>query len=261
MTAHLDALTLIEQQRTIRKYERREPDDAVIRRCIALAQRSPSTSNHQPYSVVWIRERALREAVLREMVCQPYVADAPTLLMVCVDWGRQDLLARLLGMANQINKPSKLVVGVADASIFSQSLVLALQASGLGVSYIASPYTGLKRVAELLNVPIGEAMPLHLIAVGHADEAPAPKPRYPIEAVLHVDRRTNPEPSVVRDYFEAGSRQIEDQGYLAVTGDPISTWREHYGVKFGAVARDRTWSPFARDLQSFFAEASLHDPC
>ena len=260
MTAPADALTLLAQQRTVRKYAPQEPDDAVIRRCVALAQRSPSTSNHQPYSVIWIRDRALRDAVLGEMVCQSYVADAPTLLMVCVDWGRQDLLARQLGMDNQINKPSKLVVGVADASIFSQSLVLALQASGLGVSYVASPYTGLRRVAELLHLPLGEAMPLHLLSVGYAEETPVPKPRYPFEAVLHVDRRTATDPEMVSRYFEAGSRQIEDQGYLAVTGDPISTWREHYGVKFGDVARDRTWSPFARDLKEFFAEAASHDP-
>ncbi len=255
-----ETINLLRQQRTVRKYQERVPDDALIMDCIAIAQRSPSTSNHQPYNIIRIRDEALRNAVLAEMVCQPYVFEAPILLMVCVDWSRQDALAQELGVPNEINRPSKLVVGVADASIFAHSLVLALQASGLAASYIASPYTGLLSVARLLNIPPDQAMPLHMISVGYAAESPAPRPRYSLQSVYHEDQYTGPSADAVREYFHKGSNNLESQGYFSVTGDPISSWREHYKIKFGDVAKDRTWSPFARDLQQFFVPAADHDP-
>lgn len=246
------AVKLLSDQKTIRKYKAIPPSERVLRDCIALAQRAPSTSNHQPYCVVEIKDIVLRSAVLAEMVCQPYVFDAPVLLLVCVDWSRQDLLAQELGASNCINKSSKLVVGIADASIFAHTLVLALQAHGLGVSYVASPYTALKKVAALLDMPLESVMPLHMISVGYADESPLPRPRYPIDSIVHTDRYEAPQKEQVRDYFETGSKLLEQQAYFAVTGDAISTWREHYKIKFGAVANERTWAPLARDLQEFF---------
>lgn len=246
------ALQLLRSQRTIRSYSAEPPDGELLRECVRIAQRAPSTSNHQPYCVISIEEPSVRCAVLDCMLCQPYVHGAPALMLVCVDWSRQDALAQQVGLPNGINRASKLVVGIADASIFAHCLVLAMQACGLGVSYVASPYTALARLAELLSIPPGQAMPLHLIAAGYPAESPDPRPRYPLNAVMHQDAFRQAEPDTVQDYFREGSRQLERDDYFRVTGDSIHSWREHYQIKFGPVAQERTWNPLARDLAQFF---------
>lgn len=98
------ATRLLYEQRTVRRYKAQLPSEELLRECISLAQRAPSTSNHQPYSVFQLQDQELRGAILRELVCQPYVFDAPVLLLVCVDWSRQDALAEELGTANCINQ-------------------------------------------------------------------------------------------------------------------------------------------------------------
>ncbi len=248
----LDAITLLNSQRTVRKYGDRAPDSELIDKCIALAQRSPSTSNHQPYCVLKLENARLRKKVLAKMVCQPYVFEAPVLLLICVDWSRQDMLAKEIGVKNEINKTSKLVVGISDASIFCHSLVLACQASGLAVSYIASPYTAMKEVANLLKIPLNQAMPLHMLSIGFSDEDPPGGPRYPFESIVHINKFRNPERQVISEYFKNGSKELEKRNYFEITGDQISSWREHYHIKFGKVANERTWGPLERDIHYFF---------
>lgn len=249
-------LAALHAQRTVRKYAPRLPDDAIVQDAIRAAQRSPSTSNHQPYSIIQIKDRELRGALIEAMVSQPYVSEAPLLFLVCVDWSRQDALARVLGMENDINRMSKLVVGVADASIFAHSFVLALQAYGLGTSYIASPYTAMHKVAGLLGLPPDQVMPLHMISAGYPDESVSPKPRYATELLAFSDRYRPPAQQQVAEYFHDGSKQLEESNYFKVTGDLISTWREHYQIKFGETARLRTWEPLARDLNLFFRQGA-----
>ncbi|MCA0442280.1 MAG: nitroreductase family protein [Proteobacteria bacterium] len=248
----LDAISLIKNQRTVRNYGDRVPDTALIDKCIALAQRSPSTSNHQPYCVLKLEDAELRKKVLAEMVCQPYVFKAPVLLLVCVDWSRQDMLAQEIGVTNEINKISKLIVGISDASIFCHSLVLACQASGLAVSYIASPYTAMKEVANLLEIPLNKAMPLHMLSIGFADEDPPGGPRYPFDSIVHINKFRVPNRKMISEYFNNGSKELEKRNYFEITGDQISSWREHYRIKFGRIANERTWGPLEEDIRYFF---------
>jgi nitroreductase len=248
-----DVLRALREQCTVREYTDEMPDMALIRECVRVAQRSPSTSNHQPYSVVAIRSKELRDELVASMVSQPYVSKAPLLLLINVDWSRQDALARHLGMNSGINRMSKLIVGIADASIFAQCLVLALQAHGLGVSYIASPYTAMLRVASLLRLPVDKVMPLHLLSIGVPAERPRPRPRYPFEAIWSEEAYEPCPSELVRQYFESGARELEEDGYLSVTGDSIDTWVDHYRIKFGDVARQRTWEPLSKQVAHFFA--------
>lgn len=242
----------IKNQKTVRKYKKDLPNKELIIECIKAAQRAPSTSNHQPYSIIELSDHELRKSLIENMVCQSYVQDAPLLFLICIDWNRQDKLADYLGTKNKINKLSKFTIGIADASIFAQNLTLALQSYGLGVSYIASPYTAMLKVAELLDLPTHSVMPLHLISVGYPDETASEKPRYPLDLIYHEDKYQDPAIEKIIAYFESGSKEIEKDNYLDITNDMISTWREHYLIKFGDLAKNRTWDKLEKDFNHFF---------
>ena len=83
--------------RTVRHFAP-EPVPGVIDRAIRAGQRAPSASNNQLYSVIQVDDPALRARIADAMVTQDFVRAAPTWLMVCVDWSRQDAVGRALGL-------------------------------------------------------------------------------------------------------------------------------------------------------------------
>jgi nitroreductase len=238
---------------SVRKFSSSEVDPALVRAAVGIAQRAPSASNHQPYSVIEVRSPEVRERLLGAMAVQGFCAAAPVFLVVCVDWSRQDLVAARVAGGNAMPREAKLVLGIADASIFAQQLALALQASGLGVCYVASPYTALGAVAAILECPPDEVMPLHILVAGHPAEQPLPRPRYPLDDIYHTDRYAPPAPQRVEAYLETADLSYQRENYGAVAEDGCRSIYEHYAVKYGAKALARTWRPLAADLPAFFS--------
>jgi FMN reductase (NADPH) len=246
-----EVLSFLDGVRTTRSFERREVQDELVRRAVASGQRAPSTSNHQPYFVIDVRDGGLRRRVANAMVTQRFVHDAPVWLMICIDWSRQEEIARHLGIRRKLSREARRFVGLADASIFAHHVALALQARGLGVCFIASPWTALAAVAKLLHIPRRSAMPLHLLVAGYPAEQPPPRPRYPLDQILSTDRFARPRLARVRKYLDDGDAQLRRERYFERADTGVTSWHELYRVRYGEVARRRTWAPLRRDLGRF----------
>lgn len=242
---------------SIRKFTPAPVAPRIVAEAIRIAQRAPSASNHQPYRVIEVRSAQVRDALLDAMAVQSFCALAPVMLVVCVDWTRQDLVARKVVGPNAMTREAKLVLGISDASIFAQHLALALQASGLGVCYVASPFTALEKVAAILQCPPDGVMPLHILVAGHAQEDPAPRPRYDSAAVHDTDRYCPPEPAQIDAYLSMADASYQRENYGAVAEDGCNSVYQHYAVKYGRKALERTWLPLSCDLQKFFRQDDL----
>ncbi len=246
--AFLDFLGAV---RTVRHFAPEPVPQAVIDRAIAAGQRAPSASNNQLYSVIQIDDPALRTCIADAMVTQDFVRAAPTWLMVCVDWSRQDAVGRTLGLRTKLNREARRFTGIVDASIFAHHLGLALMAQGIGSCLIASPWTALRKLARLLAIPERSAMPLHLLIAGFPAEQPAARPRYPAAMIVSQDRFRAPDPAEVARYLDEGDRLLRGQGYFASADTGVHSWHELYRVRYSGVARRRTWTPLRRDLARF----------
>jgi nitroreductase len=245
---------------SIRKFRPVSVDRQVIARAIQVAQRAPSASNHQPYSVIEVRSPKVRKELLAAMAVQSFCVAAPVMLVVCVDWTRQDQVARKVTGSNAMTRDAKLVLGISDASIFAQHLALAMQASGLGVCYVASPFTALEAVAEILQCPPASVMPLHILVAGVPDEQPAPRPRYAVSAVHSVDRHSVLESAEIDKYLAISDESYQRENYGAIAEDGCDSIYTHYAVKYGRKALERTWLPLSNDIQKFFKQDDLDQP-
>lgn len=245
---------------SVRKFKSGLVDRHVIAQAIEIAQRAPSASNHQPYRVIEVCSPQVRNALLGAMAVQSFCALAPVLLVVCVDWTRQDQVARKVIGSNAMTRDAKLVLGISDASIFAQHLALAMQASGLGVCYVASPFTALEKVAEILHCPLDGVMPLHILVAGYPEEQPAPRPRYPAAAVHDTDRYSPLGSAEIDKYLAMSDESYQRENYGAIAEDGCDSIYTHYAVKYGPRARERTWLPLSNDLQKFFKQDDLDQP-
>ena len=113
---------------------------ALIETLAALALSAPSKSDLQQRDIVVIEEPGLRQSLNDLVADQPWVAGAPTLLVICANNRRQRLLHRWRGRPFANDHLDAFFNAAVDGGIALATLVLAAEAVGLG----CCPISGLR---------------------------------------------------------------------------------------------------------------------
>jgi nitroreductase len=156
--------SLLEQRRSIRKYQPKPVEPEKIDRLIEAALRAPSSRGRNPWEFVVVTDPDL---LLALSTAKPHGAsflkNAPLGIVVCAD-------------------PEKCDVWIEDASIASILIHLAAAAMGLGSCWIQirkRMYDGVDtsqdRIRKHLNLPENLNV-LSIIAIGYPDERKPPHP-------------------------------------------------------------------------------------
>ena len=186
-----EVLRLMSAHRSVRRYEQDPVPDDAIRDAVRAAQMAATSSWIQAYSLLQITEPATRSR-LRELTgVQDQVEQAGAFFVVCADVRRHQLVARAAGAPCVQNLETFLLAAI-DASLFAQNLALAFESLGYGTCYIGGLRTRLPEVDRLLAIPNG-VLPLFGLCVGVPAEAPARRPRLPVEAVWMKDEYASDE--------------------------------------------------------------------
>lgn len=139
-----------------------------------------------------------------------------------------------------------LLLGIQDASLMAENMVIAAESLGLGSCFLGNtPYRS-EEIAKQYQLPKG-VFPLVQLVMGYPAESPPPRPRYPMEFVLFEDEY----PEFSQEQIDQAMKQM-DQGYLAqdyyrnanymipLQGDREETftfddysWTEHISRKWG----------------------------
>ncbi|MDD3312070.1 nitroreductase family protein [Pseudodesulfovibrio sp.] len=159
----MELMQALTTRRSIRKFEDRPVDRALVRQMLAAAMMAPSAGNAQPWQFVVVDDRKVLDAASE---IHPYVkmaARAPLGILVCGDLG----LEKYPGYWAQ------------DCSAAMENLLLAAHGLGLG-----AVWTGVHPMAdreagfrELLGLP-ETVIPLGFAVLGWPAQAPASESRF-----------------------------------------------------------------------------------
>ena len=233
-------------RRSIRKFKRTRIPRELINQIVEAGQRAPTACGMQTYSFMSITDSDLRNEICRLIGKQSCMEQAPVWIIVCADMARQLKLFEVLGIKTDLGPLGKFVPAVVDAGLVAQNMVLAAEALGLGSVFIGSVWEALKRIADLLGLP-QNVMPLVLVCLGYPDESPPPRPRWPLEAVLHENKYVMPSEKLMRDYYEKANKELLEMGYFR---KGINNWAEHWRAKFPPQEM-KTWEEnLRRDLKA-----------
>jgi nitroreductase len=167
-----DFFQVLEQRRSIRKYEDRDVPAALVNRVLEAVKWSPSWTNCQCWEVIVVRDaavkQALQETIAPKNPATKAIVAAPVLLAIC---GR-------LGVSGYYNNLASTKFGdwyFFDLGIATQSLCLA--ASDLGLGTVIVGLLDHDRAKAVLKVPAGVEL-VALIPLGYPAKSPeAPKRR------------------------------------------------------------------------------------
>lgn len=169
-----------------------EPVTAEERRLILEAAcQAPTAGNQQLYTIIDVTDQAEKEQLAELCDHQPFIANAPLVLVFCADC---DKWLRAYGFAG-VEEPRRpgvgdLLLAVSDTNIAAQNAVVAAWSLGVGSCYIGDVMEQCDAMRELLGLPQW-VFPACMAVFGHPTQQQAArvKPsRMPLDAVVCENR-------------------------------------------------------------------------
>jgi nitroreductase len=205
------AMPLVEAMVTQRAVRRVLPDPVapgIVRRCIELALEAPTGSNGQNWEFVVVTDEKTKARLqvqyrriwaLYGRAGQRVAADDPQTarILASVRWQVEHfteipvvVIACLRGGANLPYVPMPAMANTAHyGSIYPsvQNLLLAARAVGLGGSLITLPLWSVTVARRILGLPLS-VEPCCVVPLGWPRGRYGPKPRKPVDQVIHLER-------------------------------------------------------------------------
>ncbi|MCD8224053.1 MAG: nitroreductase family protein [Clostridiales bacterium] len=196
-----DIYTLIARRATCRSFKEDPVDDAVLDRLLAAGCKSPSSCGFQSISIIKVTDKEKRKKLASFSRGQKFIATAPVSLVFCIDYHRMDqVLRREPAPLPNPGQLKCLWMGIADAVICAQTIVLAAEAEGLGSCYNGNVLNVLDQLSELLALP-SHVCPAIMLALGWPRSTKRQPPKYPPELLVHENEyRELPDDQVYSAY-------------------------------------------------------------
>ena len=174
-------------RRSIRAYKEDPVPDALIEALIVSAQSAPTKSNLQQYSILVVRDPAVRKALAPWVPRTKEVETVPALLVFCADMRRNQRIGGFRGKPHVNNNMDTFLNATVDASLAMGFFIAAAEAVGLGCAALSSLRDHMYGVADVLGLPDG-VFPVAGVMCGWPDAEGYVNQRLPQSVVVHRDR-------------------------------------------------------------------------
>jgi len=162
----MDALKVLKERRSIRKFQKNPVPKEIIEDIIDCGRLAATAINIQPWEFIVVRDEKRRKEIADITDYGKFIKEAPVCIVVFC-------------------KDTKYYLE--DGSAATENILLAAKAYGLGSCWVAGDkkiYA--EKIRKFLEVPEGYKL-ISLIAIGYPAENPSPKKRS-LEEVLHWEK-------------------------------------------------------------------------
>lgn len=177
----------LRNRKSIRAYDDRPIPQEVKQALLEAALQAPTAGNMTLYTILDITDPSIKERLSVTCDNQPFIAQAPIVLVFCADYHRwYELFKR---HEDEVRKPAEgdLLLANADALIAAQNVVVAAESFGLGSCYIGDITENFEIHRELFALP-DYVVPTCMLCIGYptAQQKERPKPaRFSVDDIVH----------------------------------------------------------------------------
>ncbi|MDQ0204539.1 NADPH-dependent oxidoreductase [Pectinatus haikarae] len=214
-----DVIETIKNHRSIRHYLDKPIPDAVLNEILQAAQSMPTSINGQQLSLIVIKDKNKRQKIAHLTGDQPWIAQAPVLVIFTADFYRSDLACRKNGQRQVIHESVEgTLVGAVDAGIAMGAAIIAAESLGLGIVPIGAVRRDPAQMINLLELP-PYTYPLVGLVIGYPADPSALKPRFPSGTFVHEEVYQK---DGVQNAIDEYDKKMED--YYKERGDKQTDW-------------------------------------
>jgi nitroreductase len=233
-----DVSTTIElmlDHRSCRRFTGEPVDADIVTLVLGAALSSPSKSDLQQVTVIWLTDPDQRRRVVELSPDNAWAADAPEILVFCADGRRIRRAAERLGRDFPNNHLDQFMNAAVDCGIALGAAVHAAAAFGLGTCPISELRNQAAKLSTLLQLP-GYVVPVAGFALGWPADPDRPMvPRLPFDVRVQHDHYSD----------ESFDRSFESYERLRDETDQREDGEQRDRAQFGVVrpygwAEDRT---------------------
>jgi nitroreductase len=171
--ASLSFVEVLRMRRSVRAYQNTPVEEDKLRRILAAANSAPSAGNLQAYEIVVVRDAEMKKALACAACDQHFIAQAPVVLMFCVNAQRSEVKYGQRGAE---------LYALQDTTIACAYAELAVAALGLASVWIGA--LDAPAAAQITRIT-SAWKPLALLPIGYAVEVPPPTPRRQLDDLVH----------------------------------------------------------------------------
>jgi nitroreductase len=250
---HNPTIDTLLNRKSIRKFKDEQPSEEVLQTIVRAGQQAPFV--YQLCSLL----------LSRKTEQNPF--NAPLSFTICVDAYRFERIMKQRGWEMGSNDLSLMLLGIQDAALLAENMVIAAESLGLGSCFLgAAPYYA-AQIIEEYKLPL-RVFPLVGLAMGYPAENSPTRPRYPLKFTLFEDEYPQ-----FSDKEVQAAMQVMDEGYLAqdyyrkanyiipLKGARLETytfenysWTEHISRKLGL------WQKSAGGILAAFRKCGFNIP-
>ncbi len=245
-----ETIQVLEERRSVRAFVPDSITEEERKIITSAALRAPNGGKMSKFSLIDVRDRALKEKIAAFCDNQRFVATAPGVYIVLADYSRWFRLFRkyvkTLGVAINIPREDEILLSAVDALLAAENMVIAAQSLGIGSCFIADIIINYRQVKELFALP-KYVMPVTLCIFGRSAEPPRERTVRIDAPVVHRDRYTELPDDRLLDMI----RPLIPRG---ANGKPVMSEEEYVGRYY--VRRLGSWLSFerARNVHEMFED-------
>jgi len=194
---------VILERASVRNFDKdKKVEKTILEKILLAGVRAPSAGNIQPRTIIHVEDKTIRESLFQLCERQAFMMDAPVWLVVCVDLHRHIKAARLTGVEYDFTGAVPFVLGVIDASLSLENMVLAAEAVGLGSVIVGSVIEHPEEVREILHLP-DHCLAISILCVGYPKRRPLVKEKWSSSIIVPQDSYRDVELRDVAEYWKS----------------------------------------------------------
>ncbi len=182
---HQETVDLLRAHTSVREFLQRPVAPEVADAVVQCAQRAPTSSYLQAYTVIRVEDPSKRSALMEYSGGQEWVVKAPLVFLFCADLHRTEQLLHPADR-NVLHNAELFTVAVSDTAMAAQRALIAAQAFGLGGVVVGGVRNETAKMAALFRLP-ELVFPLYLLCLGYPAAVPEQRPRLETRSILGVD--------------------------------------------------------------------------
>ena len=202
------------ERKSVRIFEDRpiSPEDRLT--ILQAACQAPTAGNQQLYTILEITEPALKKRLSVTSDNQPFIADAPLVLLFCADCQKWYDAYRYAGCTPRHPSAGDLMLAVEDSSLAAQNAVTAAWSLGIGSCYIGDIMEHCELHRELFQLP-PYVFPAVMLVLGYptARQRERTKPaRCPLDSIVMENTYRKMDRDALYQMFshKSGQQSYED---------------------------------------------------
>jgi nitroreductase len=212
-------LDLLLKRKSVRAYTNQPISSETRAKLVEATLRAPTAGNMMLYSIIEVREQAIKDRLAVTCDNQPFIAKAPLVWLFLADYQRWydyfihcgvDQLCR--DEKTPMRKPAEgdLFLACCDALIAAQNAVIAAEALGLGSCYIGDIMENYEAHRDLLDLP-QYVFPITMLTFGYPTEqqqARQQTSRFAPQYIVHTDRYRRLDGPAFDDMYREQSQHL-----------------------------------------------------